>query len=131
MGAKSLIKHYGFIHQTVIVILVSMIRISYLSNFGTWQWKFSRNEETSFILQLASYSDFFSPKKKEKKEPCYSDHSICLVTTSHVCDFHIARFLAWLFFFFSAATFDQFSHEQCTTALSTGPTNSTFQHRFH
>ena len=33
-GSEILIKLYDFIHQTVIVISVSMIRISYLSNFG-------------------------------------------------------------------------------------------------
>ena len=93
-----MIKHCGFIHRTVIVILVLLICISYLSNFLKCQLKFSPNYEKSFSLQLASYSDFFSPKKKEKKEPCYSDHSICLVTTSHVCDFHIARFPAFFFF---------------------------------
>ena len=59
-----MIKHCGFIHQTVIVILVLLIRISYLSNFLKCQLKFSPNYEKSFSLQLASYSDFFSPKKK-------------------------------------------------------------------
>ena len=33
-GSESLIKHYGFIHPTVIVISVSMIRKSYLSKTG-------------------------------------------------------------------------------------------------
>ena len=59
-----MIKHCGFIHQIVIVILVLLIRISYLSNFLKCQLKFSPNYEKSFSLQLASYSDFFSPKKK-------------------------------------------------------------------
>ena len=50
-GKKSLIKHYGFIHQTVIVILVSMIRISYVSKFG----KFGRCQKgkVSFANELA------------------------------------------------------------------------------
>ena len=63
----SLTKQYGFIHQTMIVILVSMIRISYLSKFG----KFGRCQTGKVLftneLVVAISSQTQKKKKKRKK----------------------------------------------------------------
>ena len=73
MGVKSLIKHYGFIHQKVIVILVSMICISYLSKFG----KFGRCQKgkvsftNKLVIAISSHK-----KIKNKKNTSYSNHSV-------------------------------------------------------
>ena len=60
LGAKSLIKHYGFIPQTEIVILVSTIRISYLSKFG----KFGRCQKgkVSFTNELVIVISYHTHK---------------------------------------------------------------------
>ena len=61
-----MIKHYGFIHQTIIVILVSMIRISYLSKLG----KFGRCQtgKVSFTNELVIAISSQTHTKKEKKK---------------------------------------------------------------
>ena len=65
-----MINHYGFIHQTVIVISVSMIRISYLSKFG----KFGRFQtgKVSYtnepVIAISSQTHTKKEKKKEKKK---------------------------------------------------------------
>ena len=70
LGVKSLIKHYGFIHQKMIVILASMIRISYLSKFG----KFGRCQtgKVSYtnepVIAISSQTHTKKEKKKEKKK---------------------------------------------------------------
>ena len=60
----SLTKQYGFIHQTVIVIVLSLIRICYLSKFG----KFGRCQmgKVSFTNEVVIAISSHQKKKKKK-----------------------------------------------------------------
>ena len=64
-----MIKHYGFIHQTIIVILVSMIRISYLSKLGKFGWcQTGKVSFTNELVTAISYQTHTKNEKKKKKE---------------------------------------------------------------
>ena len=67
----SLTKHYGFIHQTVIVIVLSLIRICYLSKFG----KFGRCQmgKVSFTNEVVIA---ISSHQKKKKNTSRSNHRV-------------------------------------------------------
>ena len=81
-----MIKHYGLNHQTVIVILVSMICISCLSKFGN----FGRCEKgkVSFtnvlVRTISSHTHTHKRKKKEKKKKSDSNLGVNDMDKLHV-----------------------------------------------
>ena len=85
-----MIKRHGFIHQTVIVILASMIRISYLSKLG----KFGRCQtgKVSFTKELVIAISSQTQTKKENKKEKKKKERVIAILESMIWISNISKF---------------------------------------